>query len=85
MKEVDLLEISLVTFPMNESALIQTVKGNAKNIREWEKILRDVGGLSRTESKIGAKALAEALNHRDDDDNQSLVTLIKKVASILKQ
>tara|TARA_R110002020_G_scaffold34619_1_gene105150 strand:- start:5681 stop:6715 length:1035 start_codon:yes stop_codon:yes gene_type:complete len=85
LKEVDLLEISLVTFPMNESALIQTVKGNAKNIREWEKILRDVGGLSRTESKIGAKALAEALNHRDDDDNQSLVTLIKKVASILKQ
>jgi len=69
---------------MNESALIQTVKGNAKNIREWEKILREVGGLSRTESKIGAKALAEALNHRDDED-KSLVALIKKVASILKQ
>ena len=82
--EEDLLEISLVTFPMNESALIQTVKGNAKNLREWEKILREVGGLSRTEPKIGAKALAEALNHRDDED-KSLVALIKKVASILKQ
>ena len=57
LKEVDLMEISLVTFPMNEEALVQSVKGNSKNIREWEDILREVGGLSRTESKIGAKAL----------------------------
>jgi len=85
LKEVDLMEISLVTFPMNESALIQTVKGNAKNIREWEKILRDVGGLSRTESKIGAKALSEALNQRDAEDKQSLADLILKVANKLKQ
>jgi len=85
LKEVDLMEISLVTFPMNESALIQTVKGNAKNIREWEKILRDAGGLSRTESKIGAKALSEALNQRDAEDKQSLADLILKVANKLKQ
>ena len=85
LKEVDLMEISLVTFPMNESALIETVKGNAKNIREWEKILRDVGGLSRTESKIGAKALSEALNQRDAENKQTLADLILKVADKLKQ
>ena len=85
LKEVDLMEISLVTFPMNESALIETVKGNAKNIREWEKILRDAGGLSRTEAKIGAKALSESLKQRDADNTQSLANLILKVADQLKQ
>jgi len=86
LKEVDLMEISLVTFPMNESALIETVKGNAKNIREWEKILRDAGGLSRTEAKIGAKALSESLSQRDaGDDNKQLADLINKVADIIKQ
>ncbi len=85
LKEVDLMEISLVTFPMNESALIETVKGNAKNIREWEKILREAGGLSRTESKIGAKALSESLNQRDAEDKQTLADLILKVANKLKQ
>ena len=86
LKEVDLMEISLVTFPMNESALIETVKGNAKNIREWEKILREAGGLSRTEAKIGAKALSESLSQRDaGDDNKQLADLINKVANIIKQ
>ena len=86
LKEVDLMEISLVTFPMNESALIETVKGNAKNIREWEKILREAGNLSRTEAKIGAKALSESLSQRDaGDDNKQLADLINKVANIIKQ
>ena len=86
LKEVDLMEISLVTFPMNERALIENVKASHKNIREWEKILRDAGGLSRTEAKIGAKALSESLSQRDaGDDNKQLATLINKVADILKQ
>ena len=45
------MEISLVTFPMNEEAMVQSVKGNSKSIREWEENLREAGGLSRTESK----------------------------------
>ena len=85
LKEVDLMEISLVTFPMNEEAMVQSVKGNLKSIRDWEKILRDAGGLSRTEAKIGAKALAESLNQRDADQNKQLVALLHKVASIIKQ
>jgi HK97 family phage prohead protease len=81
LNEVQLLEISLVTFPMNERAVIQSVKGE-KSIREWETILREAGGLSRTEAKVGAKALMGALNHRDDDTKQ-LADLIYKVANIL--
>ena len=85
LKEVDLMEISLVTFPMNEEAMVQSVKGNLKSIRDWEKILRDAGGLSRTEAKMGAKALSETLNQRDADDNKQLVALLHKVAGIIKQ
>ena len=85
LKEVDLMEISLVTFPMNEEAMVQSVKGNLKSIRDWEKILREAGGISRTEAKIGAKALAESLNQRDAEDKQSLADLILKVANKLKQ
>ena len=81
LKEVQLLEISLVTFPMNERAMVQSIKGE-KSIREWETILRDAGGLSRTEAKVGAKDLMDALNHRDDDTKQ-LADLIYKVANIL--
>ena len=82
LNEVQLLEISLVTFPMNERATVQSVKGD-KSIREWETILRDSGGLSRSEAKVGAKALMEALYHRDDDQKQ-LADLIYKVANIIK-
>ena len=82
LNEVQLLEISLVTFPMNERAIVQSVKGD-KSIREWETILRDSGGLSRSEAKVGAKALMEALYHRDDDQKQ-LADLIYKVANIIK-
>ena len=84
LKEVDLMEISLVTFPMNEEAMVQSVKGNGKSIREWEDILREVGGLSRTESKIGAKSLYKSLNQREADNKQELVTLLHKVADIIK-
>ena len=75
-----------ISLTYNRYKMIETVKGNAKNIREWEKILRDAGGLSRTEAKIGAKALSESLSQRDaGDDNKQLATLINKVADILKQ
>ena len=85
LKEVDLMEISLVTFPMNEEAMVESVKGNNKSIREWEDILREVGGLSRTESKIGAKSLYKSLNQREaDETKQELVTLLNKVADIIK-
>ena len=67
---------------MNERAIVQSVKGD-KSIREWETILRDSGGLSRSEAKVGAKALMEALYHRDDDQKQ-LADLIYKVANIIK-
>ena len=43
LKEVDLWEVSLVTFPMNEAATIDAVKAADMGPREFEQALRDAG------------------------------------------
>lgn len=67
--EVDLHEVSLVTFPANDRAKVVRVKsddGALMTERDFEEFLRDVGRLSQKEAKIvvsdGYKAL---LRHRD--------------------
>jgi len=57
LKEVELMEVSLVTFPMNPRAKIRAVKATEITIREWESGLRDVFHLSRSEAKVAAKAV----------------------------
>ncbi|GBL59196.1 primosome assembly protein PriA [Pseudomonas citronellolis] len=61
LKKVDLWEVSLVTFPANDAARVETVKHALQGPRQFEKFLRDAG-LSRTEAKAlmadGYKALA---------------------------
>lgn len=42
LKELDLVEASVVTFPMNTSAVITSVK-NVESIRDIERVLRDAG------------------------------------------
>lgn len=89
LKEVDLMEISLVTFPMNPKATIQAVKGTDRTIRDWEKFLRDEGNLSRSESKVAAKAISSSLNGQWDVENadnykpliSSMRELINKIQS----
>jgi HK97 family phage prohead protease len=80
LKEVDLMEISLVTFPMNPKATIQAVKGIDRTIRDWEKFLREEGNLTRSESKIVAKAVNNSLKNQwdvDSEDNKPLVSSIR--------
>ena len=85
LKNVDLMEISAVTFPMNPKARVRKVKGAECTIREWEELLRDVGGLSRNESKVGAKALVKALSQRDVDDGMpELLNSINNLTTTLK-
>jgi len=70
LKEVDLREISLVSFPMNESATVTTVKslaGEIKTIREFEDFLRDVGGYSQAAAKAIASGGFKSAEPRDVD------------------
>jgi len=86
LKEVDLMEISAVTFPMNTRARVSNVKGEARTVREWESFLRDEGGLSRSESKKAASAVANALDQREVGDEQEtdLVKSLAKLQSVLQ-
>ena len=82
-KEVDLMEVSLVTFPMNPKATVTVVKGQDISIRDWERGLRDAFSLSRSESKICAKALEECFQ-RDADKSSELVDAIKELQTDLQ-
>jgi HK97 family phage prohead protease len=64
LQEIDLREISIVTFPMNETSLIASVKGELPTEREFERWLTQDAGFSRSQARTiitsGFKALPNA-------------------------
>jgi HK97 family phage prohead protease len=83
--EVDLYEISLVTFPMLPDAKVTAVK-SIKTIREFEKALRDAG-FSQNEAKaIAADGFKGLAAHRDDvkaePDAESLSAFISEIGRL---
>ena len=86
-KEVDLMEISLVTFPMNPKATVRSVKASEISIREWENGLRDAFQLSRSEAKVAAGAITKSFEDKQRevvDSNTELVEAINKLTLTLK-
>jgi HK97 family phage prohead protease len=67
-KEFDLYEISLVSFPMNEMARITAVKAAQRigTIREFEDFLRDEGGFSHAAAKAISAGGFKAMDPRDE-------------------
>lgn len=63
--EVDLFEVSLVTFPMLPDAKITAVK-SITTIREFERALRDVGFTQNEAKAIAADGFKGLAAHRDD-------------------
>lgn len=52
LKKIDLIELSVVTFPANGKARVDAVKSvGIKTIREFEDFLRDVGGFSNAAAR----------------------------------
>lgn len=82
-KEVQLMEVSLVTFPMNPKATIRSVKGQEITVREWEKGLRDAFQLSRSEAKIAAVAVSKCFDQRDAGSDTEVVEAIKTLTNKL--
>jgi len=91
--EIDLLEISMVTFPANDYARIARVKsilseGLVPSEREFEAFLRDAG-LSRKHAKgilaHGYKSLEDLPRDADcrDDDLSALNMLTDKIRSLI--
>ncbi len=71
LKRVDLLEGSIVTFPMNEAAQLTAIKsGESLTERQFEKFLRDAG-FSRADAKIIiADGYKGYLNRREAGDDK---------------
>lgn len=66
-----LWEISTTPFPMNQNALVTSVKGaleRVRSIRELEDLLRDAVGLSRAQAKLHAGAIWKTLTGRREDE-----------------
>lgn len=80
LKKVDLYEVSLVTFPANDSARVQGVKNIEviEDLKSAEQYLREVG-MSRTEAKAFI-ARVKSLGPRDagEDEMQSLIAALKQ-------
>lgn len=68
LKAVELIELSVVTFPANDKARISGVKSEIKTIRDFEAFLRDAGGFSNAAAKaIAAGGFKAQPDPRDED------------------
>jgi HK97 family phage prohead protease len=79
LEEIDLVEVSVVTFPANDRAKIESVKngGQITTIRAFESFLRDAGGFSHAQAKAIAGMGFKASDPRDEDGAE-LADLIRR-------
>lgn len=72
--KIDLWEVSICTFPANTDARVENVKhllsaGQLPTLREFEDLLREVGGFSNAQAKtIAGHGLKRLLDERDARD-----------------
>lgn len=87
LKAVELLEVSLVTFPANGKARVEAVKSadDIKTIREFEDFLRDVGGFSNAAAKAIAAGGFKAAEPRDEDDASAIAALLRRNTQLLSR
>lgn len=80
LKKVDLWEVSLVTFPANDAARVQSVKSieELTDLKSAEAYLRDSAGMSRTQA-MAFIAKLKSLGQRDADEGmQQIVEALKE-------
>lgn len=84
LSDVDLFEVSLVTFPANELAEVTGIKSDApKTEREFEIFLRDAG-FSRNQAKaIVAKGFRASTGEQREAVDVEVIAGLKKAISIL--
>lgn len=84
LKDIDLWEVSVVTFPANDEARIDNVKsifesGDIPPPREIERVLRDVG-LSRTQAKAFMSEGYSSLKQRDvSNSEENAIKILKSI------
>lgn len=80
LKKLDLWEVSLVTFPANESARISGVKSieTIESLADAEAFLRDAGGLSRREATALVSRIKSLRGRGDPDELGELLALASR-------
>jgi hypothetical protein len=73
--KLDLVEVSLVTFPANDDARVEAVKfklahGELPNIREFEKLLREAGFSKSQATVVAGHGLSELLRREAEGATQ---------------
>lgn len=88
LKEIDLFEISVVTFPMDPKALVTDVK-QLQSPREVETILRNAGVPAAFAKLVASHGFAEAkaklADHRDDggdEPGEGFALLLKEIQGL---
>lgn len=81
LEAIDLMELSIVTFPANDKARVGAVK-SIKTIREFEDFLRDVGGFSHAAAKAIAAGGFKASEPRDEDGADLAAILRRNIATL---
>lgn len=89
LKDIDLWEISLVTFPANAGAQVTNVKqlGLPETIREFEHFLRDAGYSRRQAKSIALRGFGHAANNQwdaGDDELEDLIAALEQVTSAIR-
>jgi hypothetical protein len=87
LSELDLQETSIVTFPANDDARVDSVKsmeriikgGNLPTLAEFEDFLRDSGGFSKSQATvIAGRGLRELLSRSESgSDNSDVLQMLK--------
>ena len=80
LKKLDLWEVSLVTFPANESARISGVKSieTIESLADAEAFLREAGGLSRREATALVSRIKSLRGRGDPDELGELLALANR-------
>ena len=80
LKKVDLREVSLVTFPANESSRISGVKSieTIESLADAEAFLREAGGLSRREATALVSRIKSLRGRGDPDELGELLALANR-------
>lgn len=83
LEQLDLMELSIVTFPANDKARVGAVKSSdIKTIREFEDFLRDVGGYSHAAAKAIAAGGFKATDPRDEDGADLAAIIRRNIATL---
>lgn len=88
LKELDLMEVSVVTFPMNTEAMVTDVK-QLQSISDVERILKTAGVPNTFAKMVAAHGFVEAQkrlagDHREGDEDEATTTALTGLISELQ-